>query len=169
MSNKNLPGRALQIIYRYWVEHEHRYPASGEIAQALGISGSHWANLRKTMIDKDLLMESMAWGIELTDQTFSMMQANENKGEKKTNGKSQTGKFESKNLSSVTNKPQNTFEESTGNTVEIPLFGAVKAGIGSREDDLAIYDGSETITMPEAAGDPKTIFALHVVRREHGA
>jgi hypothetical protein len=57
----------------------------------------------------------------------------------------------------TTSSFRNTF-----NLVEIQLLGAVKAGLGSREDDLESYSGEEAVSVPDQVGDPAKYYALRV-------
>lgn len=153
MSKSNLAGKALHIIYRYWKSHNHEYPASIEISSWLDVTPQNWGNLRKRMIDNKLLKPSKAWGIELTDLGFSEVIENSVKEKADSSPDIKTGG----NLADISTNPPATL-----NYVEIVLFGAVKAGLGSREDDLAIYTGEETYSVPAQIGDPSKCYAMRV-------
>jgi SOS-response transcriptional repressor LexA len=164
MSNNNLAGKALQFIYRYWKNHNHEYPTSGEISGALGKKTAHWGNLRIKLIEKGLLKPSLVWGIELTNHGFAVARENEER-EKIENlplpieVKQQKSSVDA--VKQVVSTLKSNFQNPT-NYVEIRLFDAVKAGPGTREDDLEYYSGEETVSVPDQIGDPTRYYALQV-------
>ncbi len=162
MSNKNLAGKALQIIYLYWKNHDRSYPTSGEVANALGVTSQHWGNLRKSMIEKELLKPSKVWGMEFTEGALATLQKNYNIGKKlgqyNNNENDKTTDVSIKDIiGEVRSNLQSTF-----NFVEVGLLGGVKAGYGNREDDLEFYSGDETVSVPDKIGDPEKFYALLV-------
>jgi SOS-response transcriptional repressor LexA len=164
MSDKNLAGKALQAIYLFWKNHNHTYPTSSEISRALGLSSASWGNLRNRMIGNGLLKPSRVWGIEFTNETFQIVRENENR-EKIENLPVPYNDKKGKTIEDSTNKVVTDISldlESMFNYVEVRLFGAVKAGLGGREDDLELYAGDETISVPDQIGDPSKYFALQV-------
>jgi SOS-response transcriptional repressor LexA len=164
MSNKNLAGKALQFIYRYWKNHNHEYPTSGEISRALGKTTAQWGNIRTKLIEKGLLKPSLVWGIELTDQGFAVVRENEER-DNIQNIPLPIESNQEKSPVSVVKQAFNTIKsnfESPTNYVDIRLFGDVKAGPGAREDDLEYYSGEETVSVPDQIGDPTRYYALQV-------
>jgi SOS-response transcriptional repressor LexA len=167
MSNKNLAGHALQIIYRYWLLHNRTYPTSREIADALSdalkqsVSVNHWGGIKAQLIRKKLLQPSEIWGIELTETALKKLQSN-------FDGKLiELTRSESSLSNVLKNKAKGTGITLKSNPLsegyfDISLFGVVKAGLGSRLDDLAVYSGDETISIPHITSDPSKVFALRV-------
>lgn len=170
MSNKNLTGHALQIIYRFWFSHNHAYPTSREIVDELTnllkpkkpFSVNDWGGIKNRLMRKGMLRSSELWGFEFTNKALESLQGElgdkpiivENKLSPTLSKKSE-GKIKGFGKLLKT-------DHSSGNYVDFSLYGAVKAGVGSRLDDLAVYSGEESISIPHTESDISKVFVLRV-------
>jgi len=166
MSKKNLAARALQIIYRYWSDHDHGYPTSSEIANALDITVNHWDRVRADLVEQGYLKREGLWGIRITGKGLGEMRANDLPMPQlplpiSTKISEQLLLQKQQSINELTSKlKQNSILPDEWS--QVPLFGQVKAGSGARLDDLIELPGDETIGIPHQFNDLAHIGTLEV-------
>lgn len=146
MGNKNLAGRALHLIYRYWQTHDHTYPTSRDIAIALGISVNQWGGVRKQLIQRGLMKNSPVWKIQFTELGLQYLQDNDSANLDMI--EQYSDRPIEREIQEIEQRKQYTRNSTAKNfesNLEIPILGMVMAGPG---DNLKAFDGTETVSIP---------------------